>query len=588
MDTVIVVEHVTKCYRIYPSPWQRLRAIGGGRARAREFVALDNVSLSVARGSVLGVLGANGAGKSTLLKILAGIVAPTVGEVQVRGKVASIIELGAGFHPDFTGRDNVRLNAAILGYPPEDLPRIMQFVEDFTELGTYLDLPVKTYSSGMFVRLAFAVAISADPDVLLVDEALAVGDAIFAHRCLARIRELRERGCTIVFVTHDTNALTQVCDRAILLEHGRLVADGPPADVVDLYLVKVAERLTASPHDRNLVRFHSVGATERSAAHEEKRFGSFEAVITDCLIEDANGRPAERLVTGSPARFRMLVRFHRTITNPVFGVMLKNRYGMEMFGTNTHLRAMETGVAQAGTVWDVAFDTTLALGAGSYTASFAVHTADGHFFDYRVDARTFEVIGTPEFVGAVNLPVAVAIRPVDGRLGHSDDLASRLYHDAPTTLDFSETGERFFAGAWHAPQRDSHGAYRWLGEEGLAFLSTRNAEAIELEAETYCPDVAHRPIELRLLADGTEIGKMVFADPSVKRKVWELPPSVRGKIVTLTLNASRTWCPRSFDPQSNDARELSVLVRRLAAVPAGSPSQGHSPANRSETDAPHT
>lgn len=561
----IEASNLSKRYRVYSSPWQRLREAIAGGGRAREFLALDDVSIRVPAGSALGVVGPNGAGKSTLLKILAGIVEPTSGKLRIDGKVASIIELGAGFHPEFTGRENVFLNAAILGYPSAQTREVFSRVEQFCELGKYIDMPVKTYSSGMFVRLAFAVAISAEPDVLLVDEALAVGDAVFAHRCLARIREMRARGCTIVFVTHDTNTLTQVCDRAIFLDHGRLIAEGPPADVVHLYLLKVAERLTASTRGQAIgSSFHTVGAIETTSETAEKRFGSFEARITDCIVEDVNGKPFEKLVSGLPARFRMIVRFDRAVENPVFGVMLKNRHGVEMFGTNTHLRRIATGFYSAGDACEVCFDCPMQLGAGVYTASYALHTADGHFFDYRVDARIFEVFGPTENIGVVNLPVQVAIRPVAADLAAKDDLASRLYHDAPSALSMEADCERFLAGAWYAPQEMDGRTYRWLGAGGLAFLAVpATATRLILEARTLCPDVSMQPLSLTLAVGDETVGEYVFETQEWSQIALPLPLSARGGIVAISLRAGRAWVPREFNPQSTDTRELSVLVSRI-------------------------
>lgn len=553
-----------KVYRHYGSPWQRFRSLLAGSARAREFVALDNVTLRIARGSAVGILGPNGAGKSTLLKILAGIVEPTSGEVFVRGTVGSILELGAGFHPEFTGRENLLLNSALLGYPPERTSEILARVEEFCELGPYLDLPVKTYSSGMFVRLAFSAAIAVEPDILLVDEALAVGDAVFAHRCLARVRELRERGCTIVFVTHDTATLTQVCDRAILMAQGAIVADGLPRDVVDLYLVRVAEQLAKGAAGQKNFSIHVVGAREETCP-TEKRFGSFQTEIVECAVEGADGRPLERIVSGMPIRLRLAVRFHRRVENPVFGVMIKNRHGVEIFGTNTHLRAMHTGVFEAGDVAQACFDLPLMLGGGTYAFSFAVHTADGHFFDYRVDARLCEVIGVDEAIGIVNLPVAVSVAKMEDSVGAPvADLAAHLYSDAPETLDMSEHCERFLAGEWHVAQRDDHGFYRWLGREGLAFVASGKSKTLELEAETFAPDAAQNPVSLRVLVNGREIGEAVFTDAQRRLLRFELSDTVLRPINTVTLVASRVWSPTQFDNSSQDARQLSVLVRRIA------------------------
>lgn len=408
------MRNLTKRYRAYGGAWQRLRGalfpdqpLNG----AREFVALDDVSLSLARGSALGVIGANGAGKSTLLKILAGIIEPTSGEVRMHGKVASIIELGAGFHPDFTGRQNVFLNNAINGLSEDHAAESFEQIAQFSELGKYLDMPVRTYSSGMFVRLAFAVAVSARPEILLIDEALAVGDAVFAHRCLSRIREMRERGVTIVFVSHDTNTVAGLCDRAILLEQGRITSDGEARDVIHSYLLRVAERLTTlDDGGSDPATFHEVGAHDVSEAGTERRFGSFQAKIEDIRIEDEDGNEAAKLASGKIARFKIRLKFNRDVENPVIGIMFKNRFGVEIFGTNTKLRKLDSGTYRAGDTAEAIFELPLLIGDGIYTVSFAIHTAEGHFFDYRVDARVFEVLGGFDNIGIASLPTTIATR----------------------------------------------------------------------------------------------------------------------------------------------------------------------------------
>lgn len=564
MDFAIEATRLRKVYRVYTSPWQRLRSLVTGQGRAREFVALDDVTLRVARGTAIGVLGPNGAGKSTLLKILAGVIQPSEGTISVRGRIGAILELGAGYHPEFTGRENLLLNAALLGFGPARTRELIEQVEAFCELGTYLDLPVKTYSSGMFVRLAFSAAIAVEPEILLVDEALAVGDAAFAHRCLARVREMRERGCTIVFVTHDTSTLTQVCDRAVLLAQGRLVADGPAREIVDLYLMRVAEQLAARSPTGHTAGIRSIGAREATDVGE-KRFGSGEAEIVDCGLEGVDGRPLERVSSGAPVRFRALVRFHRRVEQPVFGVMIKNRHGIEIFGTNTHLRGIPTGPVDAGELRHVCFDMPLWLGAGSYTASFAVHTVDGHFFDYRIDARLFEVLPVGEAGGLVNLPVVVTVTPADtAEEPRVADLATHLYPDAPSAVNMSESAGRFLAGEWHAPQSDDAGDYRWLGREGVVFLARGQGNVLEMSLQSLAPDGDERPIALQVLLNGCECGRVVVPVGGPQLLRISLPAELLRPVNTITLVASRTWSPRQFVPEADDARQLSVLVRRIA------------------------
>ncbi|MCX7017414.1 MAG: ABC transporter ATP-binding protein [bacterium] len=566
----IQVRNLGKRYRAYSGPMDRLREIVTGTPppHVREFVALEGLNLDVPRGCALGVIGPNGAGKSTLLKILAGIVDPSEGDVRLTGKVASIIELGAGFHPDFTGRENVFLNAAILGYSDKHARSIYDEIASFCELGRYMDMPVKTYSSGMFVRLAFALAISVKPDILLVDEALAVGDAVFAHRCLARIREMRERGVTIVLVTHDTNTVAQLCDRAIFLDRGRLAGDGPPKDVIHLYLLNVAERLTTlGENGPQASKFHEIGALETTSGTGEKRFGSFEARITRVSIEDASGTPAIKLVSGRPAIFRMVVHFDRQVDNPVFGVMFKNRYGMEIFGTNTLLRSMNTGAFKHGDTIQVSFMLPLQLGGGVYSASFAVHTADGHFFDYRVDTKLFEVLGSPETIGIVNLPAQIKVSTASTDLVSEDDLFDKIFSDAPQRLDMGDNAEPFLTGEWYAAQRSDAVWCRWLGRQGRAFISTPDGcLAIRIRACTYEPLAVTEPLEIEIHIGEEKMGARGITAGGWQDIELELPQGHHPRIVPVSLRARRTWAPRDADPLNSDTRQLSILVSTIEAI----------------------
>jgi ABC-type polysaccharide/polyol phosphate transport system ATPase subunit len=374
-------------------------------------VALENVSFDIAPGTALGVIGPNGAGKSTLLKILSGVLSPTNGEMSLSGRISSIIELGAGFHPEFSGRDNVLMNAELHGLTREEALGRLESIADFSELGRYFDMPVRTYSSGMFVRLAFSLAVAVDPQVLLVDEALAVGDAVFVHRCLNRIRELRESGVTIVLVTHDTATVAGLCDRALLIHSGQLAADGPPKDVIHRYLVHVAERLTRMESGGT---FHAVGAHEagdddEAGAIREARFGSLEARIVDCWAEDLESRRINKVLGGDTIRLAMSVEFDRAVTDPIFGVMIRNRFGVEMFGTNTHLRQDPVPSFGAGDSAMVRFELPMMLDGGAYGISFAIHAANGEYFDYRTDAVVVEVVAAHDSGGLIRLPTHISV-----------------------------------------------------------------------------------------------------------------------------------------------------------------------------------
>jgi lipopolysaccharide transport system ATP-binding protein len=564
----IEVRGLTKRYPAARGSWDRLRhlLLAEPPRGQREFVALDGVCLTVPRGSALGVIGPNGAGKSTLLKILAGIVQPTAGEVRIAGSVASIIELGTGFHPEFTGRENVFMNARLMGFPPGHAQAVYDEIAAFCELGRYMDMPVKTYSSGMFVRLAFATAISARPDVLLVDEALAVGDAVFAHRCLGRIREMREAGVTIVFVSHDTNMVAQVCDRAVLLDRGRIAAEGPPRDVVHAYLLRVAERLTTTgqPAGRLPARFHEIGAVEAGAEVQERRFGTFEARITHISIGDAKPGEVPRLAPGHTAAFRMTVRFDAAVQEPVFGVMIRNRAGLEVFGTNTHLRKISTGTFQPREAAEITFDMPMHLTGGTYTASFAVHTADGHYFDYRTDARVFEVADTPEAGGVANLPVSVSISRREASAAVSDHFTETLYPEAPSALDMGPDAEPYLAGDWYAAEHQAGRSYRWTGRHASVFLRRPASGKARLivEMRNLHPRGDAEPVTVEVSEDQHRHGAVQLRHHEWQR--FEFPVhGDAGRVAKVTLTPSAVWIPREYAPDSADTRELGVMVRRI-------------------------
>src|SRR5215213_9489367 len=252
MATALRVENVSKQYRIYEHPGDRLKeSLTRGRwKRHREFWALRDVTFEVESGTTTGVIGPNGSGKSTLLQIITGTLEPTHGSVHHEGRIAALLELGAGFNPEFTGLENIHLNAQLLGLSRRETERLLPEIERFAEIGDFLDQPVKTYSSGMYIRLAFAIAVAADPQILIVDEALSVGDAVFQHRCLRRIKQMQENGATILFVSHDTHAVRALCSRAILLNGGRVLSDGQPADVLKRYQRLIMSREEAYESSR--------------------------------------------------------------------------------------------------------------------------------------------------------------------------------------------------------------------------------------------------------------------------------------------------------------------------------------------------
>ena len=288
---MLLLQNVSKLYRLYRRPADRLRELlPGAAARHTDFWALRDISFSVEKGETLSLVGPNGCGKSTLLQIVSGILQPTSGRVVTRGRIAALLELGAGFNPEFTGRENVYLNGEILGLSRAEIDRAMPSIEAFAEIGEFIERPVKEYSSGMYVRLAFSTAIHVDPEILIVDEALAVGDAVFANRCVRKFQELRERKITVLFVSHDLGLVKQLSDRAILLLHGRIEAEGKPSDVINRYIGLVLAR---EPREKKEERLRS-----------SFRHGDGASEILSVALLNARGEPAESVSSGEPVTVR--------------------------------------------------------------------------------------------------------------------------------------------------------------------------------------------------------------------------------------------------------------------------------------------
>lgn len=346
------------------------------------FLALDGVSLDVAAGRTLGIIGRNGSGKSSLLKLIAGIGKPTNGTVRVSGRVSALIELGAGFHPEISGRENVFINGMMLGLSKAEIARRFDDIVAFAELGDFIDAPVKTYSSGMYMRLGFAVAINVDPDVLLVDEVLAVGDEAFTHKCLEKFADFRRRGKTVVLVTHTLGLITRLCDEALWLDGGRVRAHGDPKRVVDAYLLEVA----AGENDAAPTTMPA----PQGAAADAGRWGSREAEIEQVELLRSDGQPASVFESGQPMRIRVRVRASRPLEDFVFGIGIFTADGVSCFGTNTLIEGGVPREFSGPGEFGVDID-RLDLVAGAYRLDVAIHRQDGVPYDYHRLLYSFRV-----------------------------------------------------------------------------------------------------------------------------------------------------------------------------------------------------
>lgn len=401
----ITVTGLGKAYRQYSS--RRSRLIEwlpfSGKPRHTLKWILKDIDFVVRPGEAVGIIGVNGAGKSTLLKLLTGTTQPSAGSIHLTGRVAALLELGMGFHPDFSGRQNVYMAGQLLGYSMAELERLMPEIESFAEIGDYIDQPVRIYSSGMQMRLAFSVATAHRPDILIVDEALSVGDAYFQHKSFDRIKRFRKAGTTLLLVSHEKSVIQSICDRAILLNGGAVAMQGPPDAVMDYY-----NALLADKEDTRIERRLSPDGRTQTVS------GSGEATLEDVQLLNARGERIEVVDVGQRVTLEARVRIHQPIDTLVFGYLIKDRLGQSAFGTNTHHLRQPLSRLAAGELITYSFEFNVALGPGNYSVSTApVSTADHltNNFEWRDLALLFSVVNMtqPYFEGISWLPPMLGI-----------------------------------------------------------------------------------------------------------------------------------------------------------------------------------
>lgn len=401
----IVVHNLGKAYKQYPTRWSRLLEwiIPGSRLRHTLKWVLQDINFTIQPGEAVGIIGINGAGKSTLLKMITGTTQPTTGTVQMNGRVAALLELGMGFHPDFTGRQNAYMAGQLLGYSVDEISRLMPEIEAFAEIGDYIDHPVRVYSSGMQVRLAFSVATAIRPDILIVDEALSVGDTYFQHKSFERIRTFRKEGTTLLLVSHDKQAIQSICDRAILLNAGKLAMEGEPEAVMDYYNALLAD------HQNQEIRQEI-----RDDGKVQTISGTGDAVVRDIALLDEMGQRVEHINVGQRVSLRIEVETHTDIPRLVLGYGIKDRLGQVVYGTNTDLKkqVLHDVAPNSKVVFDCVFDVN--LGPGSYSVQTALVGTDTHLvnnYEWRDLALVFHVINIdkPHFSGLAWLDPQIGI-----------------------------------------------------------------------------------------------------------------------------------------------------------------------------------
>ncbi|HJW56688.1 MAG TPA: ABC transporter ATP-binding protein [Burkholderiaceae bacterium] len=401
----IRVTNLGKAYKQYHNRWSRLAEwllpVAGPRHDLKW--VMRDVNFALEKGEAVGIIGINGAGKSTLLKMITGTTQPTTGSVDISGRVAALLELGMGFHPEFTGRQNVLMAGQLLGLGMDELDRLMPEIEAFAEIGDYIEQPVRTYSSGMQMRLAFSVATAKRPDVLIVDEALSVGDAYFQHKSFDRIRAFRRAGTTLLIVSHDKAAIQSICDRAILLDRGQVAKEGAPEEVMDYYNAMLAEREN-----------QSVRQEKRDDGKVQTISGTGEATVSQIALLNAEGAAQEVFDVGMPVALEVTVTSHAPIPRLILGYMIKDRLGQPVYGTNTDLKKEPLYNIRPGERIVYRFHFPLNLGPGTYSIATALESTDTHLVDnyeWRDLALVFSVanLTRQHFVGCAWIDPAISI-----------------------------------------------------------------------------------------------------------------------------------------------------------------------------------
>ena len=445
----VSVRDVTKIYRLYEKPSDRLRESLSLSRKSyhKDFYALRNLSFEVAKGETVGIIGTNGSGKSTILKIITGVLTPTSGEVKVDGKVSALLELGAGFNMDYTGIENVYMNGTMMGYSRKEMDEKLPEILEFAEIGEFVNQPVKTYSSGMFVRLAFALAINVDPEILIVDEALSVGDVFFQAKCYRRMEEIRKNGTTIIMVTHDMGSIIKYCDRVVLLNKGDKIAEGAPGKMVDLYkkiLAGQMEQLKKELNsdysgDKTVVAEKqapgdgsgSGGAdgaeplmkTQITINANRQEYGDGRAEIFDLGLLDERGSITNLLIKGEMFTIRERIRFYADIETPIFTYTIKDKKGTDLSGTNTMFEGTDIRPVKKGDVYDVSFTQKMTLQGGEYLLSMSCTGFEHgeHVVYHRLyDVANITVISNKNTVGVYDMESQVdarLTRPQDGGAG---------------------------------------------------------------------------------------------------------------------------------------------------------------------------
>ncbi|MCP6762843.1 MAG: ABC transporter ATP-binding protein [Fischerella sp. CENA71] len=420
-EIAISLKNISKCYKRYANPVDKLKEIlFRGQNHAQEFWALRDINLEIPKGETVGIIGQNGSGKSTLLQIVAGTLTPTTGEVWVNGRVSALLELGSGFNPEFTGRQNVFFNGQILGLSKEQIEAKFDDIAAFAEIGDFIEHPVKTYSSGMVVRLAFAVIANTEPSILIVDEALAVGDARFQARCMKRIREMKDQGVTLLFVSHDSSSVKMLCKTAVLMNHGRVLEIGKPKEVVNHYIALLSSQKNQEEIEEiDFLENHEDFVTDtQDDSLSKHRHGNKLAVIEDVKIVFLAQQETTKVETGKFFTIEIVLVAKGELSDVIVGISIRNLMGFVMYGTNTKLLGIKLPELSNDEQLKVSFRVPCHLNKGVYTVTVGVHSEEGISYDWIDEMVVFEVNNNIYCDGILDLKstVSFSTRPISAQV----------------------------------------------------------------------------------------------------------------------------------------------------------------------------
>ena len=421
-DLAIKITNLTKIYKLYDRNRDRLKDSLGlsKKANYKEHYALKNVDMEVKTGESVGIIGVNGSGKSTILKIITGVLNATSGDIEINGRISALLELGAGFNMEYTGLENVYLNGTMMGFTEKEIDERLQDILNFADIGDFIHQPVKTYSSGMFVRLAFAVAINIDPEILIVDEALSVGDVFFQSKCYHKFEEFKKMGKTILFVSHDLTSIAKYCDRVILLNKGVKLAEGNPKDMVNMYKKLLVHQLDEETLE-DVSGKSAIGEKSESGKAWKDNFeinptitdyGEKQAEIVDFAMIDQYGAYSSIIEKGSVYQVKAKIHFHETVKNPIFTITIKNKQGTDITGTNTMFERIETGTVNAGEERIVTYEQKMNLQGGDYLLSLGCtgYVGDNFVVYHRLyDLVSFNVLSDKNTVGFFDMDSHITV-----------------------------------------------------------------------------------------------------------------------------------------------------------------------------------